>query len=352
MKVIAAMLSAVVITAATMIGVATASLPLVKAQALDKPIGVATRPVLRQRHSSSSSERNLQANLRRLTGLDLINANTGKPITTLSNNSVIAVNSIPGMTTPAFNINATFVGSGIGSVVFGYNDTSNVWTENGAPWAFCGNSGPQFSACAQLGTVSRTHVVTATPFAGTSGTGAAGTPIAVIFTIVASLPTVAPIAAPVVRPPTKAPTAATVPAPTKAPSKSPVVAPLNVPVKAATKAPTKTPTKTPTKSPVVAPAKTPTRSPIVAAAPSSPIAVVTPVLIDCGSSSTFTDSQNRLWLADQYFDTQSGVFNTASPIGNTVEDKLYQTERTGVTVAYNIPRPPGTYAVTLHFAEI
>jgi Malectin domain len=135
-----------------------------------------------------------------------------------------------------------------------------------------------------------------------------------------------------------------------------VVAPLNAPVKAATKAPTKTPTKTPTKaptkSPVVAPAKTPTRSPNVAAAPSSPIAVVTPVLIDCGSSSSYTDSQNRLWLADQYFDAQSGVFNTISAIGNTVEDKLYQTERTGVTVAYNISRPPGTYAVTLHFAEI
>jgi Malectin domain len=75
-------------------------------------------------------------------------------------------------------------------------------------------------------------------------------------------------------------------------------------------------------------------------------------LINCGSSSSFTDSQNRLWLADVYFDAQSGVYNTSSAISNTTEDTLYQTERTGVTVGYDIPRPPGTYAVTLHFAEI
>jgi Malectin domain len=92
----------------------------------------------------------------------------------------------------------------------------------------------------------------------------------------------------------------------------------------------------------------------VVQAPTAPTPIVTngPLYIDCGSSSSYTDSQNRLWLADVYFDLQSGVFNTASAIANTVNDKLYQTERTGVTVAYNIPRPSGTYAVTLHFAEI
>jgi Malectin domain len=77
-----------------------------------------------------------------------------------------------------------------------------------------------------------------------------------------------------------------------------------------------------------------------------------PLLIDCGSSSSYTDSQSRLWLADVYFDAESGVYNTSSAITNTAEDTLYQTERTGVKVTYSIPRPPGTYAVTLHFAEI
>jgi hypothetical protein len=64
-----------------------------------------------------------------LTGFDLINSMSGTRITTLSSNQVVAVNSIPGMTTPSFNINATFVGSGIQSVGFGYNATSLVWTE-------------------------------------------------------------------------------------------------------------------------------------------------------------------------------------------------------------------------------
>jgi Malectin domain len=57
-------------------------------------------------------------------------------------------------------------------------------------------------------------------------------------------------------------------------------------------------------------------------------------------------------LADVYFDALSGVYNTSNAIANTTEDELYQTERTGLTVGYDIPRPPGTYAVTLHFAEI
>jgi Malectin domain len=94
----------------------------------------------------------------------------------------------------------------------------------------------------------------------------------------------------------------------------------------------------------------PTKSPVIAAP--TPVATNGPLYIDCGSSSSYTDSQNRLWLADVYFDAQSDVYNTSSAIANTTEDTLYQTERTGVTVVYNIPRPPGTYAVTLHFAEI
>jgi trimeric autotransporter adhesin len=112
--------------------------------------------------------------------------------------------------------------------------------------------------------------------------------------------------------------------------------------------------KSPTKAPVAptkTPAVVPTKSPVIAAP--TPTAVTNgPLYIDCGASSSSTDSQNRLWLADQYFDALSGVFNTTSAIANTLEDKLYQTERTGVTVGYNIPRPSGTYAVTLHFAEI
>jgi Malectin domain len=121
-------------------------------------------------------------------------------------------------------------------------------------------------------------------------------------------------------------------------------------IRAVVPASTKSPVVAPT-SPVAAPTSPvapPMKSPVVAAAPST----VSPVLIDCGSTSSYTDSQNRLWLADVYYDNQSGVFSTTNAIHNSLDDKLYQTERTGVTVVYNIPRPPGTYAVTLHFAEI
>jgi Malectin domain len=104
----------------------------------------------------------------------------------------------------------------------------------------------------------------------------------------------------------------------------------------------------PTNAPVVV--LPPTKSPVLA--PSAPTAMNGRLLINCGSPSSYTDSQNRLWRADVYFDAVSGVFSAGNAIANTVEDTLYQTERTGVTIAYTIPRSPGTYAVTLHFAEI
>jgi Malectin domain len=231
--------------------------------------------------------RSLQA-VGSVTQFDLINAITEKNITTLSNGQVIVVSSIPGMTSPNFNVEAKTSGT-VGSVVFALNGVIG-WTENGAPWAFCGNSGSDFSYCPSLtGTVT----VSATPYSAANGGGTKGTTVSVTFSIV-----------------------------------------LNAPASPTTKSPTKSPVAATTKSP---------------AAPSS---TISPVLIDCGSSISYPDSQNRLWLADVYYDLQSGVFNTTSDIANTVEDKLYQTERTGVTVAYNIPRPPGTYAVTLHFAEI
>jgi Malectin domain len=247
----------------------------------------------------TDSSRSLQA-VGSVIQFDLINAITDKSVTTLSNGQVIVVSSIPNMTSPNFNVEAKTSGT-VGSVVFALNGVT-VWTENGAPWAFCGNSGSDFSYCSSLnGTVT----VSATPYSAANGGGTKGTTVSVTFSIVLSAPA--------------APTTTT-----KSPTKSPVAAPT---------------------SPLAAPT-----SPV--AAPAAPSSTISPVLIDCGSSSSYTDSQNRLWLADQYFDAQSGVFNTTSAIANTVDDKLYQTERTGVTVGYNIPRPPGTYAVTLHFAEI
>jgi Malectin domain len=284
-----------------------------------------------------------------ITRLDLINAITDKSITTLFNNQVIVVSSIPGMSSPNFNIEAKTTGD-VDSVVFALNGV-NVQTDNSAAWAFCSHSGSNFSPCPSLiGTVT----VSATPYSSKNGGGTKGATVSVTFSIILNAPTAptqptkSPTKSPVVPlpPPVRSPTKA----PVKAPTKAPVKAPTKAPAKAPTKAPVKAPTKAPVKAPTKAPVKAPTKSPAVATAPTIP--TVSPVLINCGSSSSYTDSQNRVWLADAFFDADSGVYSTSSAIANTVEDTLYQTERTGATIAYSIPRPPGTYAVTLHFAEI
>ncbi len=57
------------------------------------------------------------------------------------------------------------------------------------------------------------------------------------------------------------------------------------------------------------------------------------------------------WVADQYF-TGGTVYSTTSPIANTTQDQIYQTERFG-NFSYAIPvGQAGTYAVDLHLAEI
>jgi Malectin domain len=340
--------------------------------------------------------RNLQT-VGSITALDLINAKTDLKITTLTTGQVIAVSSIPGMTSPDFNIDAKSTGNVL-SVVFTLNSVQ-VRIENSAPWAFCGNSGPDFSTCPSL--INGTHAITATPYSGRNGTGTIGIPASVTFTIVSSLPAsptkspIAPTKSPLVAPtgspvalvtPTKSPVAAPTKSPVVEPTKSPVAAPTKNPTTAPTKspvaAPTKSPVVAPTKSPVVAPTKSPvaaptksptsapTKSPVapptknpVAPPTKSPVApptknpvlppqpTVSPLLINCGGSA-YTDSLNRVWLADQFFGSGTTVWGTGSPIANTVDDILYQTERFGTSMTYSIPRPAGLYTVTLHFAEI
>jgi hypothetical protein len=143
-------------------------------------------------------ERNLQTAVA-LTGFDLMDSQTEKKITTLTNNQVIVVDKIPGMTTPSFNIKANVVGNGVKSVVYGYGTTTYYRTDNYAPFSFCGNRGSFYNTCTLLGL--GTHVVAATPYTDRNGAGTAGTPVTVTFTIVETAPVKAPTAAP------KAPTA-------------------------------------------------------------------------------------------------------------------------------------------------
>jgi hypothetical protein len=118
-----------------------------------------------------------------ITDFDLIHAKTDLKITALTPGQVISVSSIPGMISPDFSIDAKSTGN-VQSVVFTLNGVK-VLTENSAPWALCGNSGPDFFTCKSL--INGTHTITATPYSGRDGTGTKGTAASVTFTIVASL---------------------------------------------------------------------------------------------------------------------------------------------------------------------
>lgn len=75
------------------------------------------------------------------------------------------------------------------------------------------------------------------------------------------------------------------------------------------------------------------------------------VRIRCGySRPIFKDGEGNIWTGDRYY---SGGFNTELPnqhIARTRDPELYLTARSGV-FAYNIPLPPDTYEMRLHFAE-
>ena len=78
-----------------------------------------------------------------------------------------------------------------------------------------------------------------------------------------------------------------------------------------------------------------------------------PILIDSGSTSSFTDSLNRVWGPDTGYilDPDGGAVDRGdSPIAGTVEDRIYQTEIFCLS-GYDISVPNGQYEVKLHFAE-
>jgi Malectin domain len=184
----------------------------------------------------------------------------------------------------------------------------------------------------------------------------------------AAPPTNAPIAPPKAAPPTKAPLTP----PTKAPLSPPTEAPLSPP----TRAPLSPPTQAPVSPPKVAPPTNAPLSPPKAAPPTevplssptkSPGAVLNatnaptapplsnitfaPIRINCGSDRAYNDSLGREWSADAYFTGGSSFASGIGQILNTTDDVIYRSERYG-DATYNIPVPPGTYDVVLHFAEI
>jgi hypothetical protein len=118
--------------------------------------------------------------------LHLINADTDSMVADLTNGTVVDVSSIAGMSTPSFNINATY-DTTVRSVWYWYNESMyNI--EETAPYALCANNETDFFKCNVLNCGS--HTVTAVPYSSSDAQGNAGAPYSVYFSI--ACPTAAP----------------------------------------------------------------------------------------------------------------------------------------------------------------
>jgi hypothetical protein len=150
-----------------------------------------------------------------ITGFSLIDTVTDTKVASLTNGTVIYVTN---MTNPSFSINASFAGSGIGSVKFGHSGIKGFHVENNAWYSFCGNLGKDFFNCSSLGIGN--HTVTATPYSEPNTGGKAGTPYTVSFSIVSNKTKVSPpVAAPIAKAPVVAFVPVLVPVPSGPPSR-------------------------------------------------------------------------------------------------------------------------------------
>ncbi len=81
-----------------------------------------------------------------------------------------------------------------------------------------------------------------------------------------------------------------------------------------------------------------------------PLDATFPLLIEAGSTKAYTDAQGRSWRADEGFIGGSVADRGAIEIDGTTDDRIYQTERWGLS-GYAAKVPNGKYTVRLHFAE-
>ncbi len=75
------------------------------------------------------------------------------------------------------------------------------------------------------------------------------------------------------------------------------------------------------------------------------------VKINCGGPA-YTDTAGHNWLADTYFSGGTPYSFGTKSVAGTNDPTLYQTERYGQKLVYNVPVPNGTYTVNLLFAEM
>ena len=85
-----------------------------------------------------------------------------------------------------------------------------------------------------------------------------------------------------------------------------------------------------------------------------------PIRINAGGRKTYQDSNGDLWLPDTYFVQSPGRFvypvpgtpELMTPINETEDDYIYQSERGGEVFECVVPVENGTYDVVLHFCEL
>ncbi len=76
------------------------------------------------------------------------------------------------------------------------------------------------------------------------------------------------------------------------------------------------------------------------------------IRINSGSNQDAVDSLGQLWQADTYFLGGQAVGPVANSIANTVDDFIYQSQRTGNNFSYAIPVANNNYKVNLYLAEL
>jgi N-acetylneuraminic acid mutarotase len=109
----------------------------------------------------------------------LIDTAKDYPIAVIREGSTINLTDQP----TALSIGIVFSGSPIGSVVMGWNANPRYRVENGAPFAFYDNSATNYSS----GPIPvGANTITATPYSGPNGSGTAGTPLTIHFTVLAN----------------------------------------------------------------------------------------------------------------------------------------------------------------------
>ena len=123
-----------------------------------------------------------------VTTLMLVNADTDQDIGPITPGSTINL----AVTGPNLNVRADTNPPVVGSVRFAYDSNPDIMTQSGVPYTLGGDAaGDDYLPWTpSLGS----HTITATPFSATGGTGTAGTPLSVSFTVVNTAPGGAPAA--------------------------------------------------------------------------------------------------------------------------------------------------------------